>query len=400
MIDEKVNTDKEQSLKLDKSKWKLFRFDQIAINITERVEPKNTDLEIYVGLEHIDPESIHIKRFGKREDVEGTKLRVYPGDVIFGRRRAYQRKAAIAEFDGFCSAHAMVLRANEAVIDKKLFPFFLHSDAFMHRAIDISVGSLSPTINWGTLKEQEFLLPPKDQQAKIAELLWAGDELLEQTFKSKKALDDFTRSYENQSFLKFGKIRNDDLPIGYTIKEISDLAYIYGGSTPSRIQSEYWSGDIPWLTPTDVTNHDGIDIYDTKEHITDQGLKSSSLRLLPPDSILLCTRASIGAAVINKVSMTTNQGFTNLVCKEGISPYFLYFLLRSLTPDIMRLAGGSTFLEVSKSSIRRLKVILPDHAKMKIIEEQLLQLYNLSEIFKFKIDHLKKLNLSIINQIL
>ena len=150
---------------IDKSNWKTFRFDQIAKSIGERVEPTKTDLEIYVGLDHIDSDSIHIKRFGKREDVSGTKLRCYPGDVIFGRRRAYQRKAAICEFDGFCSAHSLVLRAIPEVIDPKLFPFFLHSDAFMDRAIDISVGSLSPTINWGTLKKQEFLLPPKDQQA-------------------------------------------------------------------------------------------------------------------------------------------------------------------------------------------------------------------------------------------
>ncbi len=80
---------------LDKSDWKIYRFDEIAKNISERVDPNNTDLEIYVGLEHIDSESIHIKRTGTTDDVDGQKLRCYPGDVIFGRRRAYQRKAAI-----------------------------------------------------------------------------------------------------------------------------------------------------------------------------------------------------------------------------------------------------------------------------------------------------------------
>lgn len=158
---------------LDKSNWQRYRFDQIAKNISERVDPNNTDLQVYIGLEHIDSDSIHIKRSGTPDDVNGQKLRCYPGDVIFGRRRAYQRKAAIARVDGFCSAHSLVLRANPDVIAPKLFPFFLHSDSFMHRAVDISVGSLSPTINWGTLKHQEFLLPPKDQQAQLAELLWA-----------------------------------------------------------------------------------------------------------------------------------------------------------------------------------------------------------------------------------
>lgn len=129
---------------LDKSGWKTYRFDQIAKSISERVDPNNTDLKIYVGLEHLDAENIHIKRYGTPDDVDGQKLRCYPGDVIFGKRRAYQRKAAVVDFDGFCSAHAMVLRANPSVIHPRLFPFFLHSDNFMYRAIDISVGSLSP----------------------------------------------------------------------------------------------------------------------------------------------------------------------------------------------------------------------------------------------------------------
>jgi restriction endonuclease S subunit len=106
-------------------------------------------------------------------------LKFYKGDLIFGKRRAYQRKAAVAHCDGICSAHAMVLRANSKVILPDLFPFFIHSDQFMKRAIDISVGSLSPTINWSTLKSQEFLLPPIEEQARLAELLWAGDEVVE-----------------------------------------------------------------------------------------------------------------------------------------------------------------------------------------------------------------------------
>ena len=85
-------------IKIDKAGWKKYRFDEFAQNISQRVEPQQTDLDIYVGLEHLDPDSIHIKRFGSPKDVEGTKLKVFSGDVIFGKRRAYQRKAALANF--------------------------------------------------------------------------------------------------------------------------------------------------------------------------------------------------------------------------------------------------------------------------------------------------------------
>jgi type I restriction enzyme S subunit len=175
----KTMTQKIDLNNLDKSTWETFKFEDIAQKISKTIKPDEAEVDIYIGLEHIDANDIHIRRKGVPADVKGGKLRCYPGDVIFGKRRAYQRKAAIVDFDGICSAHAFVFRANEEIIEAKLFPFFLHSDQFMHRMIDISVGGLSPTINWGDLKQQEFLLPPKDQQAKLAELLWAMDEVIE-----------------------------------------------------------------------------------------------------------------------------------------------------------------------------------------------------------------------------
>lgn len=181
---------------LDKSSWHTYRFDEIASKISERVDPTDTELEVYVGLEHLDGEDIHIRRHGVPSDVKGQKLRCYPGDIIFGKRRAYQRKAAIVDFDGICSAHAFVFRANPAVIDPDLFPFFLHSDQFMHRAVDISVGGLSPTINWGDIRHQEFLLPPKDQQAQLAELLLAMDEVVA---KKRNTFDSMTTFLQSKS---------------------------------------------------------------------------------------------------------------------------------------------------------------------------------------------------------
>ncbi|WP_241242130.1 restriction endonuclease subunit S [Thalassotalea sp. G2M2-11] len=192
---------------LDKSNWKTYRFDEIAKNISERIDPNNTDLTVYIGLEHLDSGSIHIKRHGTPDDVNGQKLKFYKGDVIFGRRRAYQRKAGIATTDGFCSAHALVLRANPEVISPELFPFFLHSDLFMNRAVDISVGSLSPTINWGTLKHQEFIIPPLQLQGELSKLFKSMDNLsikenalLEKAITFKKVkISNLLDEYSNKS---------------------------------------------------------------------------------------------------------------------------------------------------------------------------------------------------------
>ncbi|MFN4324663.1 MAG: restriction endonuclease subunit S [Azonexus sp.] len=160
--------------------WKVWRFDQMATNVNVRIDnPSESGMEHYVGLEHLDADSLKIRRWGTPDDVEATKLMFKKGDIIFGRRRAYQRKLGVAEFDGICSAHAMVLRAKPDVVLPEFLPFFMQSDLFMSRAVEISVGSLSPTINWKTMALQEFALPSIAEQAELVELLRAAEATIE-----------------------------------------------------------------------------------------------------------------------------------------------------------------------------------------------------------------------------
>jgi type I restriction enzyme S subunit len=157
--------------------WRVQNFGQIAESITERVDdPSSSGLDHYVGLEHLDPDTPTISRWGSPSEVEATKLRFYPGDVIYARRRAYQRKLGVAEWDGIASAHALVLRARPEVCLPEFLPYFLQSDQFHHRALDISVGSLSPTINWKTLAIQSFSIPPVPEQQRIVEVLLTASE--------------------------------------------------------------------------------------------------------------------------------------------------------------------------------------------------------------------------------
>lgn len=165
---------------MSKAGWTRVRFDQIATQINDRVDnPAESGVERYVGLEHLDPDSLRIRRWGEPTDVESTKLRFQPGDIIFGKRRVYQRKVAVADFEGICSAHAMVLRAKTGAVLPDFLPFFMQSDLFMERALSISVGSLSPTINWKALAAEEFLLPPIQEQARLTELLKGAEATTE-----------------------------------------------------------------------------------------------------------------------------------------------------------------------------------------------------------------------------
>lgn len=173
---------------------KIYKFDDIVVNSTTKKKPEEIDRLHYIGLEHIDSGTFEISRWGSDIAPIGDKLVMKKGDVLFGKRRAYQRKVAVAPFDGIFSAHGMVLRPKEDVICKEYFPFFISSNQFMDTAVRISVGGLSPTVNWKDLQKQEFELPPISQQRVLADKLWAACNLKEAYKKMNSAIDEMVKS--------------------------------------------------------------------------------------------------------------------------------------------------------------------------------------------------------------
>ncbi len=147
------------------------------------------------------------------------------------------------------------------------------------------------------------------------------------------------------------------LPLNWQRVRLGDIAEIIGGGTPSTQITSFWNGSINWFTPTEI----GITkyVYKSQRTITPLGLKKSSAKLLPIGTILLTSRASIGDCAILKVVATTNQGFQSLIPLEKINNEFLYYLMLTLKNKLLKLASGSTFLEVSPNKIKNLLIPLP-----------------------------------------
>ncbi|MBO3098290.1 restriction endonuclease subunit S [Gelidibacter pelagius] len=388
-----------EQISIDKSDWTPVKFGDVVFEPKESSkDPKADGIKHVVGLEHIESEDIHLRHSANLDTSTTFSKGFAEGDVLFGRRRAYLKKAAQAKFSGICSGDITVLRAKDNLLPQ-LLPFIVQNDKFFDYAIKHSAGGLSPRVKFKDLANYEFLLPPKDQQAKLAELLWAMDEVIERENEVLEKIDISKRTYEKKWLNKYTSGIEKKLPINYKVYRLSEIAEITGGSTPSRDVKEFWNGDIPWLTPTDVTNHNRITLDRTKEYITESGLRNISNRLYPIGSLLYCSRATIGHAIINDVPMATNQGFSNFICNEKVTNYFLYFLLKYLTNELTRLAGGSTFLEISKSSIRRFRVVIPPKGVMKNITGKLLEYENTRLELESKISSSKALQKSLINQV-
>lgn len=360
--------------------WKMLKFGDVAQNVAVRVAPADAKTDVYVGLEHLDPSTLHLRQWGHPTDVTGQKLAFKKGDVIFGRRRAYQRKLAIAEFDGICSAHAMVVRAKPKMILPEFLPFFLQSDMFMERAIEISVGSLSPTINWKTLKVQEFPLPPIDEQKRIAEILWAADEAFNQHQQSNDNLMSVKRTLLNRLTVRgIGQhstqhTRLGEIPVHWRLATVEDVTSIcqYGLSIPLNE-----SGQYPILRM--MNYDDGRIIANDLKYVDLDDSDFNSFKVHKGDILFNRTNS---ADLVGKVGIFDLEGdyvFASYLVRlradeDQILPDFLNYYLNSGLGQRRLLAyatPGVSQTNISAGNLKKVLVPLPPIEEQKQIVEVL-----------------------------
>ena len=224
-----------------------YKFGDLVYNIAEKRSPVVGDEELYIGLEHLDSGSLRVTRWGSKVALKGDKLVMRKGDILFGRRNTYLRRVAIAPHDGLFSAHGMILRAKTERINSEYLPFFIASDYFMDEAIRISVGSLSPTVNWKELKELEFTIPTLEAQEKLTKTLIAANDLKEKYEELLAITDDLVKS----QFIELFESAEKSFPECTIIEACANKDDIKCGPFGTQLkQSEYTeSGVAVWGIP-------------------------------------------------------------------------------------------------------------------------------------------------------
>ena len=306
-----------------------------------------------VGLEHLIPQEI--KFSGYDVDTENTFTKTFKkGQILFGRRRAYLKKAAIADFDGICSGDITVIEAIPGKVDPLLLPFIIQNDKFFDYAVSRSAGGLSPRVKWEHLKDYEFDLPPIEEQRILADKLWAAYRLKESYKKLLTATQEMVKS---QFIEMFG-----NLPIDGTIADVVErnIKSVKKNFSPEDI-IEYID-----ISSVDSSSHT---IVETSQHVVSHA-PSRAQQCVESGDILVSTVRPINrniAVVKSELSnLVASTGFCVLRPKDGFREYILSIVQSDpYTEQMCDKASGGLYPAVNNGDVLSFGIHIPDESQLK-----------------------------------
>ncbi len=370
----------DEKLAIDKTGWTPVKFGDVVFEPKESTNtPLEDGIEHVVGLEHIDTENIHLRKSASIEEATTFTKKFAKGDVLFGRRRAYLKKAAQASFSGICSGDITVFRAKENLMPE-LLPFIVNNEKFFDYAIKHSAGGLSPRVKFKDLVNYEFLLPPKDQQAQLAKLLWAMDEMIVKETEVLLSNEELFLSFSKSIFSK-GK--------GHK-KELSDIGDLTMGQSPAGNTYNENGDGMPFLQ--------GNAEFKAKypAHIK---YTTAPGKVVQKNTILISVRAPVGDLNIANREYCIGRGLAGLyIEKEDLRDY-VYNFLKYARLELQRNSTGSTFKAINKDTLSSLKCMIPDDDILKDNSNKLNSILKSSESLSIKISESKSLQKSLINQV-
>ena len=336
------------------------RLDDVAVEARETWNQDRKDVPV-VGLEHLEPDEIWLRQWNVNPDENTFTKGFKKGQLLFGRRRAYQKKMSLAPCDGICSGDITVIAARPEKIVPELLPFYLRTDAFFDFAMRGSGGSLSPRVKWSHISDYEFDLPPMDEQKKLAELLWAANDLKESYKKAINATDEMLKAKFREMFGDAG----DDSSRGgaetrrFPSLSIGEIGVVSTGTTPSMNNKAYYnSDDICFVKPSDLS-YDITNIVSSESYISREAEKVA--RMFNPGAVLVtCIGATIGKLGVAKIRGTCNQQINFIVPrKDKVETFYLAYSMLSLQPQLMRTAASTTVPIMNKREFSKLAIPLP-----------------------------------------
>ena len=297
--------------------------------------------------------------FVRSQTVERINSYSFDGEAVLTAGDGVGTGKVVHYVNGRFDVHQRVYRISNFSERIDGYFFYLYfSTHFYNRIMQMTAKSSVDSVRRDMITRMLVPIPPTDaEQLAIATALSGVDGLLgglDRLIAKKRDLQQAAL----QQFLT-GQSRLPGFSGEWETTTLGGVADIRNGATPSTRIAAFWNGSIPWCTPTDITGTPGKYLLTTERNITTEGLIACAASLLPAGALLVCSRATIGEIKIAASPVCTNQGFKSLVCKDGVSNEFLYYLLVTLKPQMIERAVGSTFLEIGKRDVAAIEVRMP-----------------------------------------
>ncbi|MEY8604741.1 restriction endonuclease subunit S [Staphylococcus nepalensis] len=371
--------------------WKINLFGELVTNKSDKYLPKNNEQLIDIELDSIESNTGRLIHKYNSSHFSSQKHKFNKNQVLYSKLRPYLNKYYFTNFNGVCSSEIWVLNTKS---DLKLINEFIYNFIQTNKFSQIankSAGSKMPRADWNLVENIRFNIPILKEQEKIGSFFSKLDRQIELEEQKLEKLEEQKKGYMQKIFsqeLRFKDESGEGYP-EWEEKKLGDVATIVGGGTPNTKIAEYWNGDINWFSPVEIGND--IFVNESKNRITELGLKKSSAKLLPTGTVLFTSRAGIGKTAILNSEACTNQGFQSIVPNQSmLDSYYIYSKTNQLKKYAEIVGSGSTFIEVSGVQMRKMPIMLPSITEQEKIGAFFKNIDEMIDKQNQKIDRLKE----------
>lgn len=356
--------------------WKRVKFGEVVrLNKETCKDPGSAGIERVIGLEHLEPGDLRVRSWGDVADGTTFTNRVRPGQVLFGKRRAYQRKIAVAAFDAICSGDIYVLEsANPSKLLPELLPFICQTDSFFEHAVGTSAGSLSPRTNWSSLAEYEFALPPLEEQRRLVTVLQGVEDVIEARRRVVEVSRSLLRSTIDAGFT--GSLSSGGSTT--TVDGVGEIPSRWRVSTLDEVTTkivdgvhkrpDYVTSGVPFLAIENLTRGPGIDFSQTR-FVTEADHREFSRRApVERGDVLVSKDGTLGIARVVETSREFSIFVSLAVLKPlhgTLDPWFLryYFDSTMFLRRLAQKASGSALKHIHLVDFRAARMPVPPYAE-------------------------------------
>lgn len=373
--------------------WKIYKLKEISSYNTKRV---SISADNYIGTENLKKNYGGIDNPIQSDDlVNGVKFNF--GNILISNIRPYLKKIWYSNKFGCASSDVLVLNANQG--ESKFLYYTLAQDKFFDYMMTGAKGSKMPRGDKKHIMDYYFRLPSLPEQKKIADFLSAFDKRIETTQKKLAALEKLKKGFMQKIFsqqLRFKDANGNDYP-AWEEKKIKDIAKIVGGGTPSTKHEEYYKGNIPWISSQDINEESIFQISKTR-FITQDAIKHSSTKIIPPYSILIVSRVGTGKVAINFEQLCTSQDYTNLILCKDFNAIFIAYCIKTIMHKTKTQAQGTSIKGIPSSVLREMDLLIPSLPEQKKIADLLSAFDEKMDLVRKEVDTLQTIKKGLLQQ--